>query len=121
MKDLFFKCLLVFCLFSCRNDSKKFTGYYKNTNPKAFVNELFIRQIRDNLYEINFGNDIILYQGIREGNRITAKLIPDPYMEMAGIKQDSTTAFYDFFSDGNQLTVSSEDMVNVEMFIKIKK
>jgi hypothetical protein len=71
-------------------------------------------------YQISFLDGLMIQEGIRKENRITA-IFKDENMIIAyGRMPDSTKSFYDFSPDYNQITVTSEDMNHVETYIRIK-
>ena len=110
--------LIYFC--SCSPDYKKYTGIFKSINQKNAIREMTVRHVRNDEFQITYMDGQLIFKGIKKGNRIVATYKQDPYMTLAGIVPDSTKSFYDFNEDGNQITVASEDMNSIEIFIRVK-
>ncbi len=56
----------------------------------------------------------LILDGIKNENRIVGTLRKDPNMIAVGLAPDLTQFFYDFSPDGNQITASSEDMMQLK-------
>ncbi len=120
MSKFVFFIFLILCLTSCENNGK-YSGRFRSPNKNAFGREVVIRYLHDNKYEINFLGGLIKYDGKRKGNRITANYVEDPNMVAAyGQSVDQTNLFFDYNSDANKITVTSDNMNNLETYIRIR-
>lgn len=114
MKAYLFVIITSLSCYSCSDNSLKYTGVFENTNKTAFAREMRIIHIKDDKYKISFLDGLMIEEGKRNENRITAKILVNNKMSI------DIKSFYDFRSDCNSITISSEGKSSVETYTRVK-